>query len=414
MDVEILTIGTELLLGHVIDENAAFLGRALGSLGVRVTRRTTVADQAGAIEAAVGEGLARTRFVVTSGGLGPTSDDVTKRAVAGIYGAELEFVPAIWETLVARFARQGRQPPERNRCQAEVPRGAEVLPNPRGTAPGLWLSGPCGEVVMLPGVPAEFRGLVGEALLPRLRDRGMGRGGVIRSLTLRTTGLAESAVADRLADLEPELAPLTLAFLPGLDGVDLRLTSWEGAEPLATRDLARAGERLAERLAGHVYGRDEDDLAGMLVREFRARGWRLAVAESCTGGMLGQRITAIPGSSAVFLGGVIAYADRLKEELGVPARILAARGAVSEETAGQMALAVRDRYRADIGLAITGIAGPDGGLPEKPVGLVWSALASGAGVEAFRTIFPGSRQEIRARACQQALWKAWSLARTAP
>jgi nicotinamide-nucleotide amidase len=224
---------------------------------------------------------------------------------------------------------------------------------------------------------------------------------------VRTTGIPESGLAERLQPLEAELAPLTFASLPGLDGVDLRLSAWNLAPEEATQRLEANAERIRAILGDHVYGVNEEDLAGQLLSECRRRSLRIAVAESCTGGMLGERITAIPGSSQVFAGGVIAYANQVKEELGVPARILEVHGAVSEETVNAMAQAVRERYRVDLAIAVTGIAGPDGGSAEKPVGLVWIAVASGSDSEAHRLQFPGSRNDIRARACQYALWKAW-------
>lgn len=411
MDLELVTIGTELLLGFTVDTNSAFLGQALGEIGVRIARRTSVPDEPAAVAAAVREALSRTRLVITTGGLGPTKDDLSKNVVAELLGLPLEFHPEIWEAITARFARMGRKLSERNRCQAEVPRGALVLPNPRGTAPGLWIGAEAGEVIMLPGVPGEMRGLVRQEVVPRLGQRVGGR--VVRSLLLRTTAIAESTLAERLEPVEDSLAPLTLAYLPGLEGVDLRLTAWDAKREEAASQLEGAAERLRERVPEHVYGQGETDLAEVLLAEYRRKGMRLAVAESCTGGMLGARITAIPGSSEVFVGGLIAYHDDLKQALGVPARILEEHGAVSEEAVREMALAARDRFTASAVLAVTGIAGPGGGSPEKPVGLVWFGLADGQGCETRRMVFPGSRHEIRTRAAQYALWSGWRRAQSA-
>jgi competence/damage-inducible protein CinA-like protein len=405
MDLELVTIGTELLLGFTVDTNSAFLGQALAAAGIRVTRRTSVPDQPAAVAAAVAEALSRTRLVITTGGLGPTKDDLSKHVVAELFGLPLEFHPDLWDAITARFARLNRTLSERNRCQAEVPRGAEVLPNPRGTAPGLWISGAPGEVIMLPGVPGEMRGLVTREVVPRLAVRA--GGSVVRSLLLRTTGIAESTLAERLEQVEASLAPLTLAYLPDLEGVDLRLTAWNAEPETADRLLAAAAARVRERLADHVYGTGEEDLAALLLESCRRQRLRLAVAESCTGGMIGARITAIPGSSAVFVGGVIAYADELKRDLGVSARILEAHGAVSEEAVREMALLTRARFKTDVALALSGIAGPDGGSPEKPVGLVWLGLADAAGCETQQMRFPGTRHEIRIRASQYALWRLW-------
>lgn len=405
MNLELVTIGTELLLGFTVDSNSAFLGQALAEVGVRISRRTSVPDDPVAVSVAVAEALSRTRMVITSGGLGPTRDDLTKQAIAELFRLPLEFHPEIWDAIVARFAQMGRKLSERNRCQAEVPRGALVLPNPRGTAPGLWLTGELGEVVMLPGVPGEMRGLVRTEVLPRLAARTTGR--VVRSLLLRTTGIAESALAERLAPVEDTLAPLTLAYLPGLEGVDLRLTAWEAEPAEAAEQLEATAARLRQQVAEHVYGTGDEDLAAVLLETYRRQRVHLALAESCTGGMLGARVTAIPGSSDVFVGGLVAYADAVKQELGVPARILEQHGAISEETVRHMALQTRARFHADVAVAVSGIAGPGGGSPEKPVGLVWFGLADVAGWETHRMIFPGTRHEIRVRAAQYALWRLW-------
>ena len=411
MDLELVTIGTELLLGFTVDTNSAFLGQALAAIGVRITRRTSVADDPAAVAAAVAEALARSRLVITTGGLGPTKDDLSKNVVAELFGLPLEFHQDVWDAIVARFARMGRTLSERNRCQAEVPRGALVLPNPRGTAPGLWISGALGDVIMLPGVPAEMRGLVDAEVVPRLAART--GGSVIRSRVLRTTGIAESSLAERLEQVEETLAPLTLAYLPSLEGVDLRLTNWHGSSEEAERRLEESAGRLRAAIADHVYGEADQDLAEVLVALLGERGWTLAVAESCTGGMLGERLTSVPGASAVFLGGVIAYHDAVKRELGVPDRILERHGAVSEETVLAMANAARQRFGASAAIAISGIAGPSGGSPEKPVGTVWIGVADDSGSEAHRAVFPGSRQDIRVRATQAALWRLWRRARAA-
>ena len=401
MELELVTIGTELLLGFTIDTNSAFLGQALAAAGARITRRTSVPDDAAEVGQAVGEALARSRFVITTGGLGPTRDDLTKQAVAGLFSLPLDFHQDIWDDLAVRWARMGRKIGERNRGQAEVPRGALVLPNRWGTAPGLWISGEPGEVILLPGVPTEMRGLVTHEVVPRLAARAGTR--VIRSRTVRTTGIPESTLADRISDIEDSLAPLTLAYLPGLEGVDLRLTAWDSDAEAAEGALAAAATRLAERLGENAYGAEDADLAAVLLDTCKARGLTISLAESCTGGLVGVRITAVPGSSAVFAGGMICYDDALKRELGVPDRILEEQGAVSEGTVRAMAQAAQARYGTSLSAAISGIAGPDGGSEDKPVGTVWFAFADERGVDSMRYAFPGSRADIRARAAQFAL-----------
>src|SRR5512139_1075455 len=410
MQVELVTIGTELLLGFTVDTNSAFLGKALGAVGVRVARRTAVADHPDAIRAAVEEALARTGVVITTGGLGPTRDDMSKKVVAELFGWPLRFDQAIWDELEARWRRMGRQLSAANRCQAEVPEGAAVLPNRWGTAPGLWLEGPRGLVVMLPGVPREMRKLTEHAVVPRFEARA--GGAVIRSAVLRTASIPESAVAARVGPHEDELRPLSLAYLPATTGVDLRLTAWDLPADEADRLLEAGVERLRALLGDHAYGTGEDDLAGVVLALLRARGSRLAVAESCTGGMLGERITAVPGSSDVFAGGIIAYDNAVKTaQLGVDPALLATHGAVSLEVARAMATGVAARLGVDHGVAITGVAGPDGGSEEKPVGTVCFGWVAGNQTEAARVVFPGNRQEIRERACQYALHRLWLLSR---
>jgi nicotinamide-nucleotide amidase len=402
VEIELVTIGTELLLGITLDTNAAEIARALAAQGVRVTRRASVADRPDEIRDAVSEALKRTGAVLTTGGLGPTRDDITKKVVADLFHAPLEFDEEVWAALLQRFARLERTPAASNRSQAEVPRGATVLPNRWGTAPGLWLEGAPGLAIMLPGVPQEMRRLLENEVIPRLAERGGGL--VIRSLVVRTSGMPESSLAERLGEIEQEIAPLSLAYLPGLEGVDLRLSAWNLDAADADRRLRTAADLLRARAADWVYGEDENDLAALVLDRSRSRGIRLAVAESCTGGLLGGRLTEIPGSSEVFLGGVIAYDDGLKTKLlGVPPALLVEHGAVSEPVARAMAEGAAQRLGAGAALSVTGIAGPGGGTPSKPVGTVWFGCALDGKVETRRILFAGTRHEIRARAAQAAL-----------
>ena len=402
MNIELVTIGTELLLGLTVDTNGAEIARELAALGVRVTRRTSVADRGDEIRDAVAEALGRTGAVLTTGGLGPTRDDITKKVVAELFGAPLEFDQSVWDALLARFARLERKPAESNRGQAEVPRGATVLPNRWGTAPGLWIEGPPGLVVLLPGVPLEMRRLLEHEVAPRLARRSAQS--VIRSVLVRTSGVPESTLAEKIGNIEVEIAPITLAYLPGLEGVDLRLSAWGLAPDEADRRLAEASALLRGRAGHHVYGEGDSDLAALVLEQARARGARLAVAESCTGGLIGSRLTEIPGSSDVFVGGVIAYDNAVKRDLlGVPEALLAEHGAVSEPVVRAMAEGAVRRFGVTAAMAVTGVAGPGGGSPEKPVGTVWLGCALDGRVEARRSLFPGSRQEVRARAAQAAL-----------
>jgi nicotinamide-nucleotide amidase len=324
--------------------------------------------------------------------------------VAELYGWPLEFDESVGDDLLERLRRLMRAPAPSNRSQAEVPRGATVLRNRWGTAPGLWLEGEPGLAIMLPGVPREMRMLLEHEVAPRL-GRWAAGGAVIRSQLVRTTGVPESALAERIGDVESEIAPVGLAYLPGLDGVDLRLTAWQLAPQEADRRLQAAARLLRDRAGEHVYAEGDVDLAAVVLDLARSRRLTLGVAESCTGGLVGGRLTEIPGSSDVFAGGVICYSDALKTSLlGVAEAVIEEHGAVSEPVAAAMALGALTRLDVDAAVAVTGIAGPAGGTEAKPVGTVCFGLALAGRVEARRTLFPGSRHEIRARAAQAALF----------
>ena len=409
MRVEIVTIGDELLLGFTIDTNAAYLGRALADIGVEIVRRTTIGDEPDAIAGAVRDALDRTGAVVTTGGLGPTADDMTKPAIARLFGRGMHLDDAHVAWMRNRWrTRYGREMPETNLNQARVPDGAELLPNGHGSAPGIWLEDDRGRwVAMLPGVPREARGMCDDALVPRLRERIArlpGEPPVVRSRTLRTVGIAESVLADLIGDAAAALEDVSVAYLPGVDGVDLRVTTRgvPGAEADARLDAAVAALRAP--LGEAVYGEGTLDLAALVVDQLRARRLTLAVAESCTGGLLGARVTSVAGSSDVFLGGVIAYANSVKGALlGVGDDVLKAEGAVSEPVARRLATGARERTGAAVGVGITGVAGPGGGTPEKPVGTVWVAVDVSGTVDAVRLMLWGNREEIRFRATQSAL-----------
>jgi nicotinamide-nucleotide amidase len=410
MDVEVVTIGDELLLGFTVDTNAAHLARELAAAGIGVVRRSTIGDEPAGIAAAVNEALDRTGAVITTGGLGPTSDDLTKPAIAALFGRAMKFDDAIWDELKVRW-KSYRWPggiPESNRQQAMIPEGAVILKNRHGSAPGIWLEDERSRaprwVAMLPGVPREMRGMLADELLPRLRARAGGTPKVIASRTLRTTGIGESALADLLGPLAKGPRGLPLAYLPSAEGTDLRLTSRNANAAEAASALDAGAAELRAVLGAFVYGEEKTDLAAVVLELLRSRGMKIAVAESCTGGLLGARLTAIPGSSDVVLGGVIAYANEVKVSvLGVRGETILEHGAVSEETAREMATGVCERFGAAVGVSITGIAGPGGGTPEKPVGTVCIAVAAAGTVNSTRTQMIGDRDEVRRRSAQTAL-----------
>lgn len=422
MNVEIVTIGDELLLGFTVDTNSGFLGRELASLGVTVARHTTCGDDIGAIVQTLREAMHRTGAVITTGGLGPTADDMTVEAVGKLFDREMVRDDAIAQWLEQRwvtYARKGPMPVS-NYKQAMIPRGAEIIANPVGSAPGVMVTDEHGRwVATLPGVPREARAMFTDSLRPRIAALA-GDGAVIRSATLRTTGIGESSIADRLGELGKGFNGLSLAFLPGIAGVDLRLTSKGRSSADTDALLAQGSDVLRDSLGDVIYGDDGASLASVVMSLCRDASMRIAVAESCTGGMLGAHITDVAGASDVFHGGLIAYDNRVKRQLlGVLDSDLAEHGAVSEPVALQMAKGIRVRLGTEIGVSITGIAGPGGGTPEKPVGTVWIAVDVSEGrpplprsdgqppitpyAKARVFHFIGNRDEIRYRAAQAAL-----------
>lgn len=405
MRVELLTIGDELLLGYTIDTNGALLARELAAVGIEIARRTSVGDSLEEIAAGVREALDRTGAVITTGGLGPTADDMTRPAIAALFGRPLHRDESLVAMLHERFKRFGYAMPPNNLVQAMVPEGARVLANNHGSAPGLWIEDERGRwVAMLPGVPREVRGMLADVLLPVLRERVGAAAPVVRSATLRTTGIGESALAELLGDLGKEVDGLPVASLPGWEGCDLRVTSRGLAAADADRVLAAAIRKLRQPIQKYVYEYDATDLAELVLYIADARGLTIATAESCTGGMLGARITAIPGSSRVYLGGVVAYANAAKTDmLDVPTALIDAHGSVSEEVAASMADGACARFSSDIGIGVTGVAGPARGTAEKPVGMVWIAVRYRDQRRTLGRNYVGDRDEIRRRSCQAAL-----------
>ena len=387
MTATILTVGDEILIGQIVDSNAAWLGEQLGLVGVDVARMETVGDDVRAIREAIERGFETCDLVVATGGLGPTHDDVTREAVAESFEAPLVFQPDVMAEVERLFIERQRALPEANRKLAEVPEGFEAMLNPKGTAPGLWgereLAGRTQRLIVLPGVPYEMKAIMREHVLPRLAEMSER---VVLHKTLLTVGQGESSLAERLGDLSDVLANgVSLAYLPGAGIVRLRLSAKGDDREAAEAGLGRAVERLRNDLGGRIFGEDDATLEGVLGEMLVERGLNIAVAESCTGGSVASRITRVPGSSRYFLGGVVAYDNSIKvQQLGISEADLEEHGAVSEAVVRQMAEGVRDALGADIGVATTGIAGPDGGTPEKPVGTVWLGYADAQSTYAVR------------------------------
>lgn len=400
---EVITVGNELLSGRTVDTNFSHLARHLEPAGARVARHASVADQPEAIAAAIQEAMGRAALVIVTGGLGPTPDDVTRKGVSLALGRPLSLDEDILERLRNRWReRGGRDPmPANNELQAMVPRGAVIVPNPVGSAPGLLLESEASAVFLLPGVPDEMIAMTAGTVLPWVRARAA-RG--VGYLTVRTIGIWESVLAERLGDLQAALPGYLVAYLPGHGGVDVRvrLPLGEGAGVEESRERAR--RILRERIGAYVYGEDEESLEGEVGRLLAARGYMLAIAESCTGGLLAGRITDVPGSSAYFDRGVVCYSNAAKVALaGVAEATIAEHGAVSEAVARALARGIAEKSGASVGIGVTGIAGPDGGTPEKPVGTVHVACFAPEGEWHRKLQLTGSRALIRDRSVTAAL-----------
>ncbi len=403
----VLGVGDELLLGATVDTNGSWLAAGLSDLGFRICRRVQVGDSEAVIAGALEELLREADVVVVTGGLGPTPDDRTRDAVARFLGRPLEPHAQVLADLEARYRARGMEGvPPMARSMALVPAGARVLPNPRGAAPGLALDTPRGGlVVLLPGIPSEMRELFLEEVRPFLLARFEGRLRPLLQRVLHTTGIPESLLAESVQRAFPQgMGGVSVAFLPDLQGVRVRLVVRPDEEGKGEEELDRVADTLAGVLAGHLYTSPSGDLAEALGTALKARGATLAVAESCTGGLVCRRLTDWPGSSEYFLGGVVAYSNQAKRSLlGVGADLLEEKGAVSREVAEEMARGVAWRFGASVGIGITGIAGPGGGTDEKPVGTVWIAGWWQGEVRARRERFGGGRHEVRERAAQSAL-----------
>lgn len=397
----VLTIGNEVLCGQILDGNAAFLGRELQAQGCEMAWRRTVGDRIPDIMEALGAGLAACDVLLATGGLGPTSDDVTRRAAARLVRSKLVLDKALLDGIRKRFAARGLVMPPCNRSQAMVPDKAEILPNPQGTAPGLLFRRGSKILVLLPGVPRELEAIWERTLRPMLAGKCGHRTALA---TVRTFGLPESALAEKLRPLEKTLPRGCLAYLPSYRGVDLRLTfSDRSAEAARTR--AGAAARLVERALGEaVFGRDAETMESVVGRSLSERVLTIFTAESCTGGLMADRLTDVPGSSSYFLGGVVAYSNNLKKKLlGVKPETLRRHGAVSRQTALEMARGGRRRYGCDLCLAATGIAGPGGAVPGKPAGLVFLAVSGPYGDAVRERRFVGSRRTVKEWAAQSGL-----------
>ena len=401
MQIEIVTIGDELLSGRTLDTNFAFLARALEEVNVRVGWHSTVGDSAERIAEGLKRALQRADAVVMTGGLGPTPDDVTRKAVAAALGRPLQLDENVLEMIRERVKRLGRKLPASVDAQALLPRGAIAWPNKLGTAPGVLIEHEGRPVFLLPGVPNEMEGLAREFVVPYLREKS---GRAVESFTLRCYGPFETLLQERIGPLPQRWSGATLAYLPSWFGVDLRVTVDGNDANAVHKVVGRAYDELRAAVGSVIYAegaRGMEEVVGDLLVE---KGLRIALAESCTGGLLAKRLTDVPGSSRYVDRGFVTYSNQSKIDLlGVSQDLIASHGAVSAPCSEAMALGAMKRAGVDVGVGITGVAGPEGGSEEKPVGLVFIAVADAAGSAVRKLRFVGQRGAIRERSAQAAL-----------
>jgi len=402
MKAELIAVGSELLTPYRMDTNSLFLTDRLNRLGIEVIRKVVVGDDRSRLRETFREAMGRADLVIAIGGLGPTQDDVTREAAAEELGRPLKHDENVLRQIQERFRRFGREMAPVNLRQAMVPEGAEALPNANGTAPGLWLETKANIIVLLPGPPPELEPMFTEQVEPRLARRA--RGIELQTRELRATGMPESEVEQRIAPLYTQYPDIQTTVLASPGEIQIHLRAWSRDRTAAAQQLEELVEQLRLALGENLFTIRGEPLEEVVAVLLNAHHATIAVAESCTGGLVAQRLTSIPGSSSYMLGGIVCYSNELKSAwVDVPAELIEAKGAVSREVTVALAEGVRRRSTATLGLAVTGIAGPGGGTPEKPTGTVHVALADEAATRERSARFPGDRERIRLQASQFAL-----------
>ncbi|HOV78689.1 MAG TPA: competence/damage-inducible protein A [Bacillota bacterium] len=402
MKTELIFTGTELLLGHVLNTHGQYLGIKLSELGIEVLYHTAVGDDWDRLRGVVRQALERSELIIVTGGLGPTTDDLTVEAVADVLGIKVVLDRKTLDSLYALYRNGGRAMPESNIKQAYFPEGAVILPNTRGTAPGALVEKQGKIIVLLPGPPFELTAMFENSVIPYLNRRMSGRQ-VMRYKVLKLTGISESAVQDRIKDLGGRGNPC-IAYVARLGEIQVRVAASAGSPEAAEKILGDLFEKVCSRLEEFAFGYDDDLLEEVLGKLLKESRLTIGVAESCTGGLIGSKLTDVPGSSEYFKGGLIAYSNEVKTKvLGVPPQTIEKYGAVSRETAIAMAEGVRKLTGSDLGLAVTGIAGPGGYTEKKPVGLVYVSLSTEEGSECLEYRFPGKRAGVRHGAANAAM-----------
>ena len=402
MNAEIIAVGSELLTPHRVDTNSLYLTEKLNSLGTEVRFKTVVGDDAERLSAVLRAALGRSELIILMGGLGPTEDDINRQVVAEVLGRPLHEVREVLERIAARYARTGRKMPSNNVRQALVPEGAEWLPNQNGTAPGIWIEHEKKILIMLPGPPRELEAMFDAQCMPRLKNLVSGE--QIRTRVIKVAGLPESEVDERIAPIyKPYTNPSTTILSTG-GAIEVHLRAHAPTQDQADDLLNELTDRIEPALGDHIFSTSGQTLEEVVGAYLVMKQKTLATAESCTGGLLSERITRVPGSSDYFLGGAVCYSNESKTRFaGVPPKLLETYGAVSKPVAQALAEGIRLRTKASIGIGITGIAGPGGGSAEKPVGMVFIAIADDRGTEVREFRFPGDRERVRLLSSQFAL-----------
>lgn len=404
MRAELISTGTELLLGQILNTNAQFLGQRLALLGIDVYFQTTVGDNAGRLTEIFNASLGRADLIIVTGGLGPTEDDLTKETIAQALGLGMLMDKASLNHVEEFFRVRGRTMPETNKKQALAPEGAMVIPNSMGTAPGVLIEHSGKIIVILPGPPVEMQPMFTETVEPFLSKKIGKDNSVIVSRVLKILGMGESTVEEKIKDLVDSQTNPTIAFLAPRGEVYIRLTAKTRTNAEAGRLIKSVEKEIRQRLGQFIYGEDDDSLEKVVADLLQKHNLTLSTAESCTGGMIAQRLTNVPGVSENFMYGVVSYSNESKIQLlGVSPVILEKHGAVSEETALEMVKGVRQACGTDLAVSVTGIAGPAGGTPEKPVGLVFIGFADHDTTIVQRFLFTGNREVIRWQTANVAL-----------
>jgi len=404
MNANIISIGDELLIGQTTNTNASFIGNELSEININVSKIVTVGDDENEIVDAFETAFKRTNLVIVTGGLGPTHDDVTRTSVVKFFNSELVENEEILEDIKSLFGKRNREVTEVNKAQALVPEVAEPIRNQHGTAPGMWIEKDKRIFVIMPGVPYEMKAMMKDAIIPRLKEKTVDAGINIKRSILQTTGIPESTLSEKLGDIDDLLDGAKLAFLPSLTGVKLRITVEDEDEKTAKNRILEIEQKIRAKIGRYIYGKGDDSLELVVARLLEERQLKISTAESCTGGLIANRLTNISGSSNYFERGVVCYSNASKVEiLSVDEDMIIEHGAVSREVAMQMAEGVKSTSGSDIGISTTGIMGPKGATTDKPIGLVYIGFCDDKVCTAKKYIFGNERLLNKQRTMRAAL-----------